>query len=99
MTPKMDEPMLANSGAAEKIGAGVDTSAHQRSSSSTKANSLATLDEIKPLLLALLDKAVEKELPVQKMNIMLDGKEVAVIVLPTQHWVPIGKYLTLENVP
>jgi hypothetical protein len=99
MTQKQDEPTLVNSEPAAKIAAGVATSAPQRSNSSTRANSLATLDEIKPLLLALLDKAAEKELPVQKMNIELEGRQVAVIVLPTQQWVPLGKYLTLETVP
>ncbi len=99
MTQKTEEPTLVNSESAEKTVTGVVTLTPKRSKKRTGTNLTATWQGTKPLLLAILDKAQENGLPVEKMNIDLDGQQVACIVLPTQQWKQAGKYLSLEDVP
>jgi len=99
MKQKTDEPTLVNSEDAEKTALGVDTSTQKHSKKRTGTNLTDTWLGTKPLLLATLDKALENGLPVEKMNINLDGRQVACIVLPTQQWKQAGKYLSLEDVP
>jgi hypothetical protein len=81
---------------AEHLG---DISPKKRSKRSMRMNLLATLPETLPVLLAVLDKAVVQGLAVQKINVVLDGRETAILVLPGRVWKQDGSYVALEELP